>query len=268
MVEPGAGDSASVASALACVPDLPRWVDTRGMLLSGRAKVWVAPVSPVSVGFVATAPDSALASVVGHPPAELIRAAVASLGGDVNLLSPESAAGLVREAFPAWRRRTAVVHVLPGPMPWEQEAERDTRVFTRETAPRFDHVPPPLRGELAAALGGRTISRYVPGEVPDDAAAVRPTVVPMSAAWASGRPVAFCYPVWQTEQWWDVSIDTLEAYRSQGLGARAARAMIRHMRFGGRAPVWGAIDTNAASRALAAKLGFIETAGIAVFTAA
>ena len=267
MVEQGAGDPAALAAALAVVPDVPRWVDTRGMLLSGRATVRVAPGSTVAAGFVATARDLALASVVGHPPVEVIRSAVTALTGDVNLLSPDSAAGLVRDAFPLWRRRTAILHVLPGVTEWEEEQDRDARVFTRETAPRFDHVPAPLGGELAAALDGRTVSRFVPGELPR-AAAVPGTFVPMAAVWTDGRPVAFCYPVWQTERWWDVSIDTLEPYRGRGFGACAARAMIRHMRAGGRAPVWGALDTNAASRALAAKLGFIETAGIAVFTAA
>jgi hypothetical protein len=39
------------------------------------------------------------------------------------------------------------------------------------------------------------------------------------------------------------------------------------MRGTGRAPVWGALESNAGSRALAARLGFLEAAGIAVFTA-
>ena len=89
----------------------------------------------------------------------------------------------------------------------------------------------------------------------------------MAAVWADGRPVSFCYPVWQTETRWDVSIDTLAPYRGRGLGARAARTLIRHMRGIGRAPVWGALESNAASRALAARLGFLEAGGIAVFAA-
>jgi hypothetical protein len=40
------------------------------------------------------------------------------------------------------------------------------------------------------------------------------------------------------------------------------------MRGTARAPVWGALETNTASRTLAARLGFLEDAGIAVFTAA
>jgi GNAT superfamily N-acetyltransferase len=128
-------------------------------------------------------------------------------------------------------------------------------------------VPEQLRRELLDALHGRTVSRFVPGHLPRSTPVVSRITVPMAAVWADGRPVSFCYPVWQTETWWDVSIETLEPYRRSGLGARAARALIRYMRQSGRAPVWGALETNHGSRALAARLGFVETAGIAVFTA-
>lgn len=79
---------------------------------------------------------------------------------------------------------------------------------------------------------------------------------------------SFCYPAWQTETLWDVSIETLEPYRRLGLGARAARTLIRHMRLTGRAPAWGALETNSGSRARAARLGFLEAGGVAVFTEA
>jgi GNAT superfamily N-acetyltransferase len=125
-----------------------------------------------------------------------------------------------------------------------------------------------LRRELLDALHGRTVSRFVPGHLPRSTAIVSRVTVPMTAVWADGRPVSFCYPVWQTETLWDVSIETLPAYRGQGFGARAARTLIRHMRLGGRSPVWGALETNTASRTLAARLGFLETAGVSVFTAA
>jgi hypothetical protein len=42
MVERTAAASSRIAFALTRVPDLPRWVDTRGMLLSGRADVHAA----------------------------------------------------------------------------------------------------------------------------------------------------------------------------------------------------------------------------------
>ena len=128
-------------------------------------------------------------------------------------------------------------------------------------------MPETLRRELLDALTGRTVSRFVPGELPASQRFVSDLTVPMAAAWADGRPVSFCYPVWQTETRWDVSIDTLAPYRRLGLGARAARTLIRHLRGSGRAPVWGALESNSASRTLAARLGFLEAAGIVVFTA-
>jgi GNAT superfamily N-acetyltransferase len=155
-----------------------------------------------------------------------------------------------------------------GVPPWESAADPATCVFRRANAPRLDHVPEPLRGELRDALDGRTTARFVDGSFPRATIATGAVDVPMAAAWAGSVPVAFCYPVWQTERWWDLSIDTLDAYRRQGYAQRAARALIRYMRGTGRAPVWGALERNTASRALAARLGFIEAGGIAVFTRA
>ena len=253
--------------ALRHASDEPRWIDTRGMLLSGRARVH-ADSSRIDAGIVVVVPDSALVSIVGRPDTLLIARTVAELAGDVNVLAQMEDADHVGRALPQWRRRRALIHVLPGTASWEQEREPNTRVFTAASAPRFDHVPDAVRRELLDALRGRTVSRFVPGVLPQADPLTRRVTVPMAAVWADGRPVSFCYPVWQTETLWDVSIETLDPYRRRGYAARAARTMIRHMRRDGRAPVWGALDTNIASRALAAKLGFVENAGIAVFTAA
>lgn len=265
MVERAPGGASPLALALTRVPDAPRWIDTRGMLLSGRATVFAADASG---GFVAAVPDAALASIVGRPPAGIVRQALAALRGDVNLLAQMEDADYTASLVAGWRRQRALIHVLADGIRWEDESDRGAQVFTRETAPAFDHVPDPLRRELRDALNGRTISRFVPGIVPEAPPIAARAVVPMAAAWADGRPVAFCYPVWQTETLWDVSIETLPAYRRRGLGAKAARRLIRHLRHAGRSPVWGALETNAASRRLAARLGFLETAGLAVFTAA
>jgi len=267
MVERTALNTSLVCLALTQVPDLPRWIDTRGMLLSGRAVV-SAPHGLDGAGMIATVPDSALASIVGRPPADTIMQVVAAMAGDVNVLSQMEDADYAARALAGWRRQRAIIHVLPERAAWEQEADPSVRIFTRETAPAFDHVPERLRRELLDALNGRTVSRFVPGELPASTAFVSRLAVPMAGIWADGRPVAFCYPVWQTETLWDISIETLAPYRRLGFGARAARMLIQHMRRTGRAPVWGALETNTASRALAARLGFLETAGIAVFTAA
>ena len=78
--------------------------------------------------------------------------------------------------------------------------------------------------------------------------------------------MSFCYPVWQTERWWDVSVDTIEGYRGQGLAVRAAAAMIAFMAARGKRPVWGALEDNAASLRVAAKLGFVPVDELLVLT--
>jgi RimJ/RimL family protein N-acetyltransferase len=89
----------------------------------------------------------------------------------------------------------------------------------------------------------------------------------MAASWAGRDPVSFCYPVFRTESWWDVSIETLETHRRQGHAARAVRTMIRHMWQTGRAPVWGTREANEGSIALAHHLGFREVGRLSVLTA-
>ncbi len=78
--------------------------------------------------------------------------------------------------------------------------------------------------------------------------------------------MSFCYPVWTTERFWDVSIDTLEAHRGRSLGARAVSFMIDVMRQQGREPVWGALESNQPSLRLGAKLGFKPMGEIVVFS--
>ena len=73
---------------------------------------------------------------------------------------------------------------------------------------------------------------------------------------ADDRPVSFCYSGWETESHWDVSIDTLEGHRRRGLGTAACVCLIRHFAARGKTAVWGALDSNPASTALAEKLGF------------
>lgn len=208
MVPADSSDRSLVHRALTRVPDLPRWIDTRGMLLSGRAVVATGGEPELSSdGFVVFVPDAALASIVGRPAANTIRDSVASLSGEVNVLSQMEDAEHAAAALPQWRRRAAILHVLPETQPWEVESDPQACVFTRETAPRFDHLPEPLQRELTDALRGRTVSRFVAGELPPSAVASTVLAIPMAAAWTDGRPVSFCYPVWQTETRWDVAVD-------------------------------------------------------------
>lgn len=261
--------TAAEQAALARVPDVPAWVDTRGMLLTGRAFVSFAPGANLHTdGFVVELASRALVSVVGRPPAPLIAERVGCLVGDVNVLCAVEAADAVENALPGWQRHAALIHALPSRQPWELETDPGVTVFTRAGAPPLSHVPEPLRTELVETLEGHPAARFVPGALPPAMPRDRSgQPIPMAAAWADGLPVAFCYPVLQTETLWDVSVDTLPAFRGRGLAGRAAREMTRHMRRLGKAPVWGAVETNSASLGAARRLGFVRSGRLAVFTA-
>jgi GNAT superfamily N-acetyltransferase len=256
-------------AALARVPDVPQWVDTRGMLLTGRALVSF-PLDPhfPSDGFVVELASRALLSAIDNPPGSLVAERALAMAGDVNVLCAPDTADSVAQALPEWVRRGVRLHALPGVMAWERGADVDVNVFTLVDAPSIGHVSDALRTELTEALEGHPAARFVPGTLPAPVPAdASPTPIPVAAAWMDGRPVAFCYPVLQTETLWDVSVDTLPDYRGRGLAGRAARAMIRHMRGRGKAPVWGAVETNAASLSVARQLGFVEAGRLEVFAA-
>jgi GNAT superfamily N-acetyltransferase len=238
------------------------------MLLTGRARVsFLDPANYAHDGFVVELASRALLSAVDRPPASVIAERAHALSGDVNLLCVPDMIDHVAEALPAWRHQGVRLHALPGVMPWEADVDPDVTVFVSDDAPALHHLPDTLRKELEDALAGHPAARFVPGALPPHTPAdLSPTPVPVAAAWVDGLPVAFCYPVLQTERWWDVSVDTLEGFRGRGLAARAAREMVRIMRTRGKSPVWGAVETNAASLRVARRLGFVEAGRLAVFT--
>ena len=255
--------------ALNRVPDHPRWVDTRGMLLTGRAVVsFKEPARLDRDGFVVELASRALLSALDNPPPPLVAERARAMAGDVNLLVAPETAACVTTALPEWIGRPVRLHALPQPMPWESEPDDDVVIATRETAPPLDHVPEGLRHEIREALEGHPAVRFVHGTLPprrpEDVCA---SAVPVAFVLVDGRAAAFCYPVLQTERHWDVSVDTLEGYRGRRLAGRAARAMIRHMRTRGRSPVWGALESNLASLAVARRLGFVAAGSLLVFAA-
>jgi hypothetical protein len=257
----------SLDVALERVPDDPWRVDTRGMLLSGRADV-LFPREPESAadGFIVTIREASLVSIVGRPPRGFIQETVGTLDGTVNVLCQPKDAPYVAGSLQGWQRTLAILHTLPGQPEWAAGLDPDTRIFSAKDAPTLAHLPGGLRHELTNALRGRPIARFVPGELPHRD--LPPALDPVSIAgsWAGHLPVAFCYPALRTERWWDISIETLEQYRRQGHGARAVRTMTRHMWESGRWPVWGATITNEASLALARSLGFQEIGRLCVFS--
>lgn len=227
------------------LPDLPRWVETRGMLLAGHCTVY----SGGGDGYAVRGAHEPLVCVVGSPGAEAIRAAVESRVPDLRVLAPLESRDLIAAALPGWTATTATIHRLGegglAPDPEPAEASTEVRLLRPEEAEAvLARLPEGLRDEIAWGM-----SRS-----------------PMAAAFVAGEPAAFCYASWETEGLWDVSIDTLEPFRRRGLAERCVRFLAPQMEERGKQAVWGAEDWNAPSLRLAAKLGFVPVDRLVLFS--
>lgn len=239
------GAAADPLRLAALLPDLPLWVDARGALLSGRCRV-LREAEPAR-GFLVRSTDFPFAFAVFRPRPELLTRAAARSGGPApegfELLVVEDDAAYWRPQLPGWREEGVILHQLAGPLP-RAAPPPGAAVRRIETPAELGPLPAELAPELARALASRR---------------------PLAAAFAAGKAVSFCYAALETEGWWDVSIDTLEGYRGRGLAAAAFCALARDLAGQGRLPVWGAHAGNAASLALAAKLGFVEAGRLRAF---
>jgi GNAT superfamily N-acetyltransferase len=234
--------SDSAARLYAELPDAPRWIETRGMLRSPH--VTVAGGASVADGCVVRLVHGAISvvSIVGCPPAAAIVSSLDGLTAMTPLLAQIDNADYVERVLvePAasrdvegWHRERVIVHELTS---FPELRPLDADVAVRLLAPDdlLEHLPPGLRHELTHA---RTTSS-------------------VAAAFVDNVPVSFCYACWTSESLWDVSIDTLPAYRRHGLAAHVVRFTIAHFGRDGREPVWSALESNGVSLRLAERLGF------------
>jgi hypothetical protein len=232
---------------LGVVEDTPRWIETRAMLLSGRATVTGG--RNLADGFVVRAQYDAVSAVAvgGRPPSAAILAALDDLTPQTPLIVQKDNAAWVADCLRSgaagpWQPERVILHRLAGEPSAAAPAGVAARLLGADEL--LDHLPAPLRHEMTHAR----------------------RMGPVSAVFVDDRPVSFCYPCWRTESLWDVSIDTLEAYRGRSLAVAAVHHMIDEMGREGREPVWGAVASNSASLRLAAKLGFAPVDEIVVFS--
>lgn len=238
--------NAEAARLARILPDVPRWVETRSMLLSEKCEI-LGLEEKGGLSFVVREPDadSVYASVVGRPDRGVIAGAVARgrEGGEV-LAIPENRSH-VAAALWDWNGVSAVLHTLGDATRLPDVPEGSVRLTSSLGVLESGSLPPDLRSELEDAVEASLVA----------------------AAFVDGRAVSFCYAGSQTEGLWDVAIDTLEEYRNRGHAGRCAAYMIEHMKRRGKQPVWGAEETNEASLALAARLGFVLVDELIVFHA-
>lgn len=223
------------------IPDLPRWVETRSMLLSGTAEV----IGPGHDGLVVINLDYGLVCVLGRPDVGDIREAISRLSGRRAVISAPEDRDHAAEALPEYKPVTAVVH-LPGGnglrLP-DVPANAVRLLDPGEAAGSLEWVPEDLARELRFAVRRS----------------------PVAAALSGGAPVSFCYAAARTETLWDVAINTVEDFRRLGMAEMCVAYMVGLMRGAGLTPVWGAEEDNLGSLALARKLGFVPMDEVAVF---
>lgn len=236
------------------LPDIPRYVEIRAMLLNGDG-VCLGSVTRNPLSLVIMDDDGSLAAVIGAPPESAIREAARAK----ELLAFDDNCEYVASVLADWPHEGATLHELPRDWmpPAIQSGSFDgVRIIDRPIS-TYSHIPEELAEELRDAEEMKS---------------------PIGAAFVDGWPVAFCYAGWVTETRWDVAIDTLEEYRQRGFAAAAALYMIDywakaraapHAPDGPRTqrrPVWGSADSNPPSFRLAAKLGFDPVDRLHVFT--
>ncbi len=217
------------------LPDEPRWVEAHGLL--AEAETWHRGWPG---GGVLGHDRAALAIVVGRCELDAAATILAERPALTILCAEEERARALARRLGRSAER-AILHTLEEPL-----EPTELRVAVLETDHALDELPDDLRAELESTRPARRVW----------------------TVWVEGRPVSFSYASWRSPRFFDVSVDTVPGYRQLGLGEMAARALILDEQAHGRAAVWGALESNAASLRLAARLGFVATSELWVSAAA
>ncbi|MEM7050048.1 MAG: GNAT family N-acetyltransferase [Acidobacteriota bacterium] len=234
--------NAGLAEVLAArIPDQPRWVDLRGLLLSGSGEIFVSPdhesaaVLSRSLRFIA---------LWGPPSRRQLEAAIAAAAaGELDVLVDDGSAPQVAPWLPGWERVGAILHRAGPTVAAAAVPEAIATVdLDRTTGCDLSGWESPERQEIEWTLAhGR----------------------PAAGVVVESRLVAYCAAAVETESLWDVSVATRPEHRRRGLAA----ACFHHLksRLEGKQPVWGSRADNLASRRLAARLGFVPDSTMTAF---
>lgn len=230
-------DPEETRRALEVFTDQPRWIEARGLLLSGRAGIFFEGDAWILRN---NAPGGQLAVARGEPSAELLRRALTEPGAGELLCGPEEADHIAR-SLPNWEREEAQLFALEDP---NTLAPPSANARLLEAHDDLSHLAEELRAEIT----GTRVEREV------------------WCAFDEGRAASFAYSYWRTEGQFDISIDTAAQYRRRGLARVAVSELIRHEWERGLRPVWGAMSRNTASIELARNLGFAPVDKLVLFS--
>jgi GNAT superfamily N-acetyltransferase len=251
----------------AMLPDIPRWLETRGMLLAGS--VDFAGVREEGPHFVVRDRATGLISIVGRPdPAAVQEMLNATRGSTEPVLAPGEEPDYVASMLPRWRREAAVLHLLASSasLPRFVVAGAGGMIASPYVDPEVSPVE--RRGDEVVMRFVTTAELAGAAGIPDDLRRELTIAVlrgRLAATLVNGVAAAFCYAAWATETLWDVSIDTLHPFRRRGYAGLCVAYLVDQMAREGKRPVWGAMESNEPSLRLASKLGFRPVDRITIF---
>ena len=182
-----------LAELAAALPDIPRWVAPRGLLLEGRCEILLGPEGKRGAGYLVLEHGGREAFAVHRPVASLVAQFARLTAPAEKIFAPIESAEPWRELLPGWGQQPAVVHVHPAPAALPKPAHA-ARFLTLDDVSRLGDLP----GELAQELP-RALARG-----------------PVAAAFEGTRAVSFCSAPYRTETWFDLSLDTLPEHRRAG----------------------------------------------------
>lgn len=224
------------------LPDIPRLVEARGMLLANACEV-IGLTENQGLHFVVRSFHTGVISVIGNPAIDSIRRAVQQNRTPNVVLAYEDNFQLVAEALPYWHIERAILHTRIDSIRLPQPASHTVRYISVAEIVSHPDLSDELKAELMVA--GKTTQ--------------------VVASFAEGKAVSFCYAGWETETLWDVSIETLAEFRGKGHAVQAVVFLIHEINKRNKHPVWGALESNKASMRLAKKLFFEPVDSLFVF---
>jgi GNAT superfamily N-acetyltransferase len=215
---------------------VPRWVETRWLLLSGEGVLRTAGDGGLVIGRRVP-----LGAVIGDLDSTLVGDVLSDSPAAFELIVQMEALDRAREALPGWTVALGTIHAPSRSFSASEQPEPGVIVSVAPHPAQLEQLPDEIRfyAERARDIAFRMLDE---------------------------RVVAVCEAGTRTETLWDVGIDTLEGHRRRGHASACFRALAAHMAAQGLQPVWGAGDDNIASMRLAATLGFKPVDRLAVLS--
>lgn len=162
------------------LPDIPRWVETRSLLLSGEGKIFGVDETAGTLSFIVCSATQKLICIVGSPNQKAVEKAVTTVGEESTIIAAPENSNYIVQVLLNWRSQLAWLHTLPDTRKLPKVPPGKVRLLSVDEIGNLKHLPPERQTELAIASD----------------------FSPIAATITDNIPVSFCYAA-QTETLWN-----------------------------------------------------------------